>query len=105
MTRRYRGARACTKFSDCSNLSGTWALPGQGARTDFPLWPEDQQAASRLLAGADLPLIGVHPSAMDLTRQWPAERFASAANQLQRRVGGTVVLLGGEPQRVDAEIE
>jgi ADP-heptose:LPS heptosyltransferase len=40
---------------------------------------------------------------MDKTRTWPPDRFAQAAGRLQNAVGGTIVLLGGEPQREDAQ--
>jgi ADP-heptose:LPS heptosyltransferase len=76
--------------------------PARGEQTEFPLWPQDHSAADLLLSEARPPLIGVHASAMDQTRQWPAERFAAAANLLQDEIGGTIVAIGGEPQQRDA---
>jgi ADP-heptose:LPS heptosyltransferase len=73
--------------------------PPCGDRVEFPLWPEDEAAAEELLAGADRPLIGVHPAGTEATKRWPAERFAAAASELARRLGGTVVLCAGPGER------
>jgi ADP-heptose:LPS heptosyltransferase len=70
-------------------------------QTDFPLLPEDHQAADRLLANIPRPWIGIHPSARDVTRRWPLDRFAQAAALLQSQHGGTVLLLG-EAQDAEA---
>ncbi len=69
-------------------------VPEQGEETEFPLWAEDAMAAEILLAGISQPLIGLHMGARDLTRRWAYERFAAVAFQLQRRYGGTIVIIG-----------
>lgn len=73
--------------------------PARGEEVEFPLRPEDHAAAGRLLAEAEPPLIGLHPGARDATRRWAHERFAAVALELQRRHGGTVVLLGADETR------
>ncbi len=75
----------------------------QGEATEFVLWPEDHAAAEKLLAGAELPLLGLHPAARESTRRWMPERFAHVARELQRQCGGTVVLVGSAEERGVAE--
>lgn len=72
--------------------------PFEGRQTEFPLWDEDRVEAPRLLAEVEAPLIGVHPGAREMTKRWSPERFALAALALQRRTGGTVVLVGGQDE-------
>lgn len=69
--------------------------PAQGEYGEFPLLPDDHAAAAALLAGAERPLIGLHPSARDAIKRWPPERFAAAGAELQRLCGGTLVVVGG----------
>ncbi|HET8631291.1 MAG TPA: glycosyltransferase family 9 protein [Thermomicrobiales bacterium] len=73
--------------------------PPRGARTIYPLRPEDHAAAAALLAGAPEPLIGLHPDAREATRRWPPARFAAAGAALLRERGGTAVLIGDEGAR------
>lgn len=68
--------------------------PPHGEETEFPLETKDSILAEMMLAGAELPLIGVHMGARDLTRRWAFEHFEAVAVQLQHRYGGTLVLLG-----------
>lgn len=68
--------------------------PALGRETEFPLEAADHVAARSLLASAKPPLIGIHPSARNWQRQWPAERFAAMASALQQRTQGTIILLG-----------
>jgi ADP-heptose:LPS heptosyltransferase len=70
-------------------------IPATDERREFPLWPEDGVQAEALLAGLEAPVIGLHPAAHSLTRRWPLERFAAVGKELQRRHGGTLVILGG----------
>lgn len=84
-------------------LAAFLGAPPVGERPEFPLLPEDEAAAERLLAGAPRPWIGAHTSARDRTRRWPIERFAAAAAALQRRHGGTVVLIGEERDRAEMQ--
>lgn len=67
----------------------------QGEETEFPLLTEDTKAADALLAGAERPLIGLHPAAREATKRWAPERFIAVGTELQQRYGGTVVVLGG----------
>ncbi len=75
-------------------------IPEQSYALEFPLWPQDHQEAQKLLSTSEPPLIGLHPAARSATRRWPVERFATVGNALQRRHGGTVLLLG-EPEEQD----
>ncbi len=40
------------------------------------------------------PLIGVNPGSLRPSHRWPLERFAAAANELVRRKGGGIVIVG-----------
>jgi ADP-heptose:LPS heptosyltransferase len=71
----------------------------RGERTEFPLRPEDHAEAEALLAGAERPLIGLHPSAREATKRWAPGRFAAVGAALRRGHGGTVVVLGGPEER------
>ena len=66
----------------------------QGEETEFPLWSEDHIIAEGLLENAQRPLIGLHTSARDATRQWALERFVTVGKKLLLRYGGTLVFLG-----------
>lgn len=77
--------------------------PFCGRDTEFPLHPEDDAEAERLLASAPRPLIGIHPGARSSERRWEPARFAETSASLQQRAGGTVVILGGESDRPTAE--
>lgn len=76
-------------------LAAFLGTPPQGEQTEFPLLAEDMAAASALLTGVERPLIGLHPAAREATKRWASERFATVGAELQRRYGGTIVLLGG----------
>lgn len=66
--------------------------------------PDDRQAARRLAEEFDLdtaavrvvvaPGGGVNPGAVDVTKRWPAERFAAVADWLVQRRGARVCLVG-----------
>ncbi len=71
----------------------------QSSQTEFLLWEQDHAHAAELIGEAPKPLIGVHPSARALTRRWEPARFAKAAAELQRRCGGTVVMIGEDDDR------
>ncbi len=76
--------------------------PFAGEQLDFPLWEQDRATAQDLLAQTNPPLIGIHPGARDPAKCWPSENFAAVARNLRDRIGGTVVLLGGEDAMVPA---
>jgi ADP-heptose:LPS heptosyltransferase len=67
----------------------------QPAAPEFPLWDEDQAAADALLAGAEPPLIGLHPAAREATKRWAPERFGRLGVGLWRQHRGTLVIVGG----------
>jgi ADP-heptose:LPS heptosyltransferase len=77
--------------------------PDTGRETALPLHAGDRAAADRLVAGLRPPLVGLHVGARDAARRWPAERWDRAARGVLRDAGGTLVLLGGEDERVAAE--
>jgi ADP-heptose:LPS heptosyltransferase len=60
---------------------------------------EAHDNASRLLAGARGPLIGVHVSGGRAIKQWPPERFADVAHRLIETLGATIVLTGSSSDR------
>ena len=60
---------------------------------------EAHESASRLLASAERPLVGVHVSGGRAIKQWPPERFADVSRQLIERNGATIVLTGGRADR------
>lgn len=69
--------------------------PDQGEDTEYALWPEDHLRGEALLSPWKRPLIGLHPGAWDVGRQWPLDRFAAVANGLHQQYGGTIVILSG----------
>ncbi len=77
--------------------------PPRGEELEFPLWPEDEAAAERLLAGLERPLLGLHPAGTEATKRWRLERFAAAGAALRAALGGTVVLIAGPGERPLAE--
>ena len=74
------------------------------ARSHFYPTPRDRDAALRLIQEFGLagmgPLTvmapggGVNPGAVDVTKRWPAERFARVADTLVSRHGANVVMIG-----------
>ena len=63
------------------------------------------ETADRLLAAHDGggPLVGINPGAGRLVKEWPPERFAAVSAALAANDGATIVLLGGEGDRQQAE--
>ncbi len=78
-------------------------IPAQGDEIEFPLLPEDHQNAASLLQGIPSPLIGLHPAARDITRRWMLDRFAATGTELQRRFGGTILILGEAEEQSTGE--
>ena len=74
-------------------------------RTPLVLPQAARETADRLLAGhaGDGPLVGINPGAGRLVKEWPPERFATVAAALAEDDGATIVLLGGEGDRQQAE--
>lgn len=70
------------------------AMPA-GEHTEFPLTHVDHLRAEALVQQLPRPLIGLHPTANHPLRRWPLDRFETAARALHRRLGGTVVIVGG----------
>ena len=62
--------------------------------------PEAWAAEAAALLGADGPWIGVNPgAAYGSAKRWLPERFAAAADQVARRIGATVAIVGGAAER------
>jgi len=67
---------------------------------DFPIAPEEDERAERLLRAASSSLtIGLHAGAKDPARRWPPKRFAALADTLAQRYGATIVLTGSSAER------
>ncbi len=73
---------------------------------------EEQSREARLLLkargwsgeGEGRPLLGFQPGANDpQIREWGAERYAKAADELVQKTGGFAVILGGKEERQTAE--
>lgn len=77
-------------------LIGFLGVPSCGEQVEFPLVAADHQAAELLLAHLNHPLIGLHPTAGDLSKCWSADRFTQVGRSLQQQCGGTVVVLGSQ---------
>jgi lipopolysaccharide heptosyltransferase II len=70
----------------------------------FPLLDRDFDELASLLpgldAGADGPLVGIHPGSKMPSRRWPAARYAALADRLAEAAGARIVLTGG-PGEID----
>jgi lipopolysaccharide heptosyltransferase II len=82
-----------------------------GAKRDAPSFQfrdleEDRARVGQLLARHGIPSgtawIAVNPSARWPTKRWAPERFAAAADELQRSGAGRIVLIGGPEARPEA---
>ncbi len=73
--------------------------PDTGAGTDLALLPSDRTAADRLLAQYPGPLIGIHAGSRDREKMWPPGPCAEAGRLLRRRMGGSVLVLGGPDEQ------
>ena len=64
-----------------------------------------RETAAHLLAAYDGsgPLVGINPGAGRLIKEWPPERFATVAAALAADDGATIVLLGAEGDRAQAD--
>ena len=64
-----------------------------------------RETADRLLAAHNDsgPLVGINPGAGRLIKEWPPERFAAVARALATDDGATIVLLGAEGDRTQAD--
>ena len=64
-----------------------------------------RETATHLLAayGGSGPLVGINPGAGRLIKEWPPERFAAVAAALAADDGATIVLLGAEGDRAQAD--
>ncbi|MGI0486670.1 glycosyltransferase family 9 protein [Pantanalinema rosaneae CENA516] len=71
-------------------------IPSCGEELEFPLASTDRQVAAQLLTNLADPLIGLHPTAGDVSKQWSVDRFIQVGRRLQQRCGGTVVTIGSQ---------
>ena len=76
------------------------------SRMAFLIPSAARETAERLLAADNGrgPLIGINPGAGRLVKEWPPERFAAVAAALAAGDRATIVLLGGEEDRRQAEM-
>lgn len=102
--------RTLPSFSRRANATGQAdesPVPCEPPAASSPLRiPEHAHArAERLLAARDRPgpLIGLNPAAGRAVKEWPAERFATAAARLAERTPATFVLLGTAAERAHAD--
>jgi heptosyltransferase-2 len=66
--------------------------------------PEDWQTRGRELLGGHGPWLGLNPGAhFGTAKRWPPERYAAVGDLVSRRVGATVVLVGGKAERALAD--
>ncbi len=73
---------------------------------EFPLFESDTAEASMLLqsVGAEhRPRIGLHPGARPSARRWPAEYFASLADELIQRFDAQIILTGSTDEETTAQ--
>ncbi|MBL1174933.1 glycosyltransferase family 9 protein [Pantanalinema sp. GBBB05] len=71
-------------------------VPSRGEQLEFPLELADHHVAESLLAQLKLPLIGLHPAAGDMNKQWSTDRFIQVGRALQQQCQGTVVVVGNQ---------
>ena len=79
-------------------LARLLGCPNLDPELEFPLFNEDRGEAARLLrklTRANRPWIGLHAGAKSPARRWPAEYFASVADDFAQRFGAQVILTGG----------
>jgi len=62
-----------------------------------------QEKAAAFFAPLTRPVIGISPSAGNKVKEWPAERFAELAERLVAAHNATVLVFGGERDKVETE--
>lgn len=80
--------------------------PPRGLEPRIAVTPADLAEANRLVPDTGLPLVALHPGAVDSERRWPPEKFASVGDALAA-AGARVVVTGtaSEGKLVRAVIE
>ena len=80
-------------------------IADSGNRTQLLIPRAAREAARRLLAehAGSGRLIGINPGAGRLIKEWPPERFSAVAAALAADDGATIVLLGAEGDRAQAD--
>jgi heptosyltransferase I len=73
-------------------------VPQAKPRWEIQLSNTDQTKAVELLPDTSRPIIAICPVSSKGERNWPAERFASVATQLQKVYGAQIILVGGADQ-------
>lgn len=66
-----------------------------GRRPRVAVTDADRRSASAHVDALPRPLIALHAGARDIERRWPLDRFAEAASALRKRLGGSIVVVGG----------
>jgi len=76
-------------------------------RPFVPIHPQTDERVEQLLReqgiGHEDVLVAIHPSASDLSKRWPHERFASVADRLIEGYRSTVILVTGPQEVAHAE--
>jgi lipopolysaccharide heptosyltransferase II len=84
-----------------------WQVVDDGKGLELFVPPAACDAAARALSGEGMtpatPLIGVCPSAHHATKMWLSDRFAKVAAKLAEEQTATVVLFGGNDERLRCE--
>lgn len=99
---RWRATHATQLYFECARELDlpAWSQVDRRPRLVLPDAAHDEAGAflrgHGLMGEADL-IVGLHPGGAGLSgrKRWPAERFAAVADELARRWGARVVLLGG----------
>ncbi len=74
-----------------------------GAKITNPLleinWAQESEDKIKESLPTDLPLIGLHPGAKDLFKQYPPSYFAQLGNKLAKKHGCRIVITGGPDEK------
>ena len=76
--------------------------PATGHELELHTSSADEAAAAALLRTEAPPYVGVQVGARERSKRWALDRFADAAVALRRRLGGTIVLIGGPDEHAAA---
>ncbi len=71
------------------------------SQLEFPLQPREEQEAEEFLQKShitDLPIIGLHPGAKDLFKQWPPACFVEVGKRLAEHLGCKIIVSGDKAE-------
>jgi ADP-heptose:LPS heptosyltransferase len=72
-------------------------------RLEFPLYDQDRSEAAKLLnrlPQVNRPWIGLHAGARPSSRRWPAQYFATVADELAQKFNAQIILTGSADEKV-----